>query len=74
MDNRTIEEIRENETVLIEENKILKEQLNASENARKDAIELIQELYDETDDLTCYEINKNRKEMLLDILDIDKGE
>lgn len=59
---------------LFQERTNWKDKTKASENARKDAIELIQELYDETDDLTCYEINKNRKEMLLDILDIDKGE
>ena len=31
-------------------------------------IEFIKELYDNTDDTTCYEIDKNRKVELLDIL------
>ena len=46
----------------------------ASEKARKEAIELIKELYDNTDDTTCYDIDKDEKERLLQILDIDKGE
>ena len=56
------------------ENKKLKEQLETSERARKEAIELIKELYDNTDDTTCYDIDKDEKERLLQILDIDKGE
>ena len=59
---------------LITENQQLKEQLEASERARKEAIELIKELYDNTDDTTCYDIDKDEKEILLKILDIDKGE
>ena len=50
---------------LQKENLKLKEKLEASEKARKEAIELVKELKDETDDTTCYEINKNRKEMIL---------
>lgn len=60
--------------LLIKENQQLKEQLERVEKANKEAVELIKELYDETDDISCYEINKKRKEMLLDILDTDKGE
>ena len=56
------------------ENEQLKEQLELSEKARKEAIEKIKELYDNTDDTTCYDIDKNEKERLLQILDIDKGE
>ena len=59
---------------LEQENQQLKEQLEASEKARKEAIELIKELYDNTDDTTCYDIDKDEKEILLKILDIDKGE
>ena len=59
---------------LKEENQQLKEQLEASEKARKEAIEHIKELYDNTDDTTCYDIDKVEKERLLQILDIDKGE
>ena len=59
---------------LQQENQKLKEQLEASERARKEAIELIKELYDNTDDTTCYDIDKDEKERLLQILDIDKGE
>ncbi len=56
------------------ENEQLKEQLESSEKARKEAIDYIKELYDNTDDTTCYDIDKNEKERLLQILDIDKGE
>ena len=56
------------------ENEQLKEQLELSEKARKEAIEFIKELYDNTDDTTCYDIDKDEKEILLKILDIDKGE
>ena len=59
---------------LQQENKQLKEQLEASEKARKEAIDEIKELYDNTDDTTCYDIDKDEKERLLQILDIDKGE
>lgn len=52
----------------------LKEQLERSEKARKEAIDYIKELYDNTDDTTCYDIDKDEKERLLQILDIDKGE
>ena len=62
-----------NEVFLRKENQQLKEKLEASEKARKEVIELVKELKDETDDTTCYEINKNKKEMILNILDIDKG-
>ena len=55
---------------LISENK----QLERSEKARKEAIEYIKELYDNTDDTICYDIDKVEKERLLQILDIDKGE
>ena len=59
---------------LQQENQQLKEQLEASEKARKEAIDEIKELYDNTDDTTCYDIDKDEKERLLQILDIDKGE
>lgn len=59
---------------LYEENQQLKEQLEASERTRKEAIDEIKELYDNTDDTTCYDIDKDEKERLLQILDIDKGE
>ena len=62
------------EVCLRKENQQLKEQLERSERARKEAIELIKELYDNTDDTTCYDIDKDEKERLLEILDIDKGE
>lgn len=59
---------------ILEENQQLKEQLETSEKARKEAIDYIKELYDNTDDTTCYDIDKDEKERLLQILDIDKGE
>ena len=40
----------------------LKEQLEKSEKARKEAIDYIKELYDNTDDTTCYDIDKDEKE------------
>ena len=43
----------------------LEKRLEASERARKEAIELVKELKDETDDTTCYEIIKKIKEMIL---------
>ena len=52
----------------------LEKRLEASERARKEAIEHIKELYDNTDDTTCYDIDKVEKERLLQILDTDKGE
>ena len=64
----------QNRIMLLEENQKLKEQLEASEKARKEAIDEIKELYDNTDDTTCYDIDKDEKERLLHILDIDKGE
>lgn len=70
----TSEILYEENTKLVQENQQLKEKLEASERARKEGIELVNELADETDDTTCYEINKKRKEMIIDILDIDKGE
>ena len=53
---------------------INEQKLEVSEKARKEAIEYIKELYDNTDDTTCYDIDKDEKERLLQILDIDKGE
>ena len=57
---------------LVEENQQLKEQLQQKENIINKAKEYIKEIYDE-DDNTCYVITKNRKEILLEILD-NKGE
>ena len=59
--------------LIIKENKKLKEQLQQKEDIINKAKELIKELYDETDDLSCYEINKKYKKILLEILD-NKGE
>ena len=68
---------------LQQENKKLKEQLEASEKARKEAIEYIKNnpLYEEEyaynydGELELLGINSNQAEYdLLDILDIDKGE
>lgn len=65
----------ENELQKVQQkNQQLKKQLELSEKARKEAIEYIKELYDNTDDTTCYDIDKVEKEILLQILDIDKGE
>ena len=59
---------------LLEENRQLKEQLEASERARKEAIEYIKgagEMATYTKSIALYE---EELEELLDILDIDKGE
>ena len=66
MDNRTIDEIRKNETVLINE-------LKQKEDIINKAKECVEELCDETDDTTCYDITKNRKKILLEILDNTVG-
>lgn len=52
---------------LAEENQKYKEVIDKT-------IEYISELDDNTDDTTCYDIDKVEKERLLQILDIDKGE
>lgn len=65
----------ENELQKVQQkNQQLKKQLELSEKARKEGIEYIKELYDNTDDTTCYDIDKVEKERLLQILDIDKGD
>lgn len=59
---------------LLEENQQLKEQLETSERARKEAIEYIKgagEMATYTKSIALYE---EELEELLDILDIDKGE
>ena len=56
---------------LQQENKKLKEKLEASEKARKDAIELIKEKQRKDEFL---ELNEWQTRDLLSILDIDKGE
>lgn len=43
-------------------------ELKKQEEVIDKAIEFIKELYDNTDDTTCYEIDKNRKVELLNIL------
>lgn len=68
MDNRKIEEIRKNETKLINEIKILEQQVKKQKEIINKINEFIKELYDNTDDTTCYDIDKNIKEELLDIL------
>lgn len=56
---------------LIKENQQLKEQLEASERTRKEAIELIKEKQRKDEFL---ELNEWQTRDLLSILDIDKGE
>ena len=50
----------------------LQSQLKAKEEVIKEARECVEELYDNTDDTTCYDIDKHRKAYLLEIL--SKGE
>lgn len=68
MDNRTIEQVRNNETKLINEINDLEHQVKKQKEVIDKAIEFIKELYDNTDDIVCYEIDRYRKEELLDIL------
>lgn len=68
MDNRTIEEVRKSETKLINEIKVLEQQCRKQKEVINKINEFIKELYDNTDDTTCYDIDKNIKEELLDIL------
>lgn len=58
---------------LLSDNLKLKEQLQQKEDIINKAKECVEELCDETDDTTCYDITKNRKKILLEILD-NKGE
>ena len=51
----------------------LKQQLQQKEDIINKTKECVEELCDETDDTTCYDITKNRKKILLEILD-NKGE
>ena len=46
----------------------LMEQCKKQQEVIDKIYEFIKELYDNTDDTTCYEIDRNRKEELLDIL------
>lgn len=50
------------------ENLILEQQCKKQKEVINKINEFIKELYDNTDDTTCYDIDKNIKEELLDIL------
>ena len=56
------------------ENKQLKEQLETSEKARKDAIEFINGVFEMSLYTKSKSLNEEGIEEILDILDIDKGE
>ena len=49
--------------------KKLEQQLDLYKSVLDEIKEYIEELYDNTDDTTCYDIDKHRKEFLLQILD-----
>ena len=68
MDNRTIEEVRENETELIYEIKQLEQENQKYKEVIDKAIEYISELDDNTDDTTCYDIDKYTRDYILNIL------
>ena len=53
---------------LSSENLILEQQVKKQNEVIDKVNEFIKELYDNTDDTTCYEIDKNRKVELLNIL------
>lgn len=53
---------------LASENIILEKLVKKQKEVIDRIKEFIKELYDNTDDTTCYEIDRNRKEELLDIL------
>lgn len=53
---------------LSSENLILEQQVKKQKEVIDKVNEFIKELYDNTDDTTCYEIDKNRKVELLNIL------
>ena len=59
---------------LQEENQQLKEQLEASEKARKDAIEFINGVFEMSLYTKSKSLDEEGIEEILDILDIDKGE
>lgn len=52
---------------------VMKHQRDKYKEVIEEAREMISELYDETDDTTLYEITKNSKEFLLQVLDKAKG-
>lgn len=53
---------------ILDENERLEQQCKKQKEVIDKINEFIKELYDNTDDTTCYEIDRNRKEELLDIL------
>ena len=65
--------VLEDRKELLNENLKLQQQLQQKEDIINKAKECVEELCDETDDTTCYDITKNRKKILLEILD-NKGE
>ena len=65
--------VLEDRKELLSDNLKLKEQLQQKEDIINKAKECVEELCDETDDTTCYDITKNRKKILLEILDNTVG-
>ena len=65
----------ENETqaiakeVVLDEIENLQSQLEQKEKQLNEIKEYVEELYDNTDDITCYDIDKNIKEELLSIIE-----
>ena len=53
---------------LVQRNEELKQLVKKQKEVIDRIKEFIKELYDNTDDTTCYEIDRNRKEELLEIL------
>ena len=53
---------------ILDENERLEQQCKKQKEVINKINEFIKELYDNTDDTTCYDIDKNIKEELLDIL------
>lgn len=70
----TSEILYEENTKLVQENKKLKEKLEASEKARKEAIELINKVISMRKNGYSYEQYKKYLDEALKELDIDKGE
>lgn len=67
MEHRTIEEYKEDVFDLLDDKTKLEWMYQMSEQLCNIA-EYVKELYDDTDDMICYDIDKNRKKELLKML------
>lgn len=75
MDNRTIEEVRKNETKLINEIKVLEQQCRKQKEVINNAIELLNNPWSfESGNKEVDEITYNKKRKVIDMLKLDNYE